>query len=121
MAKGVYSEAYGRFLVRLRRARVEARLTQVEVATRLKRPQSFVSKIESGERRGHRGERLRSIGRLGNARDVILLIFSAPRACFVAFFGACFDFLARRIGVKSPRCLRWGPYVPRPSTPPKFR
>ncbi len=30
---------------------MEAGLTQVEVANRLKRPQSFVSKIESGERR----------------------------------------------------------------------
>jgi transcriptional regulator with XRE-family HTH domain len=30
---------------------VEAGLTQVEVANRLERPQSFVSKIESGERR----------------------------------------------------------------------
>jgi transcriptional regulator with XRE-family HTH domain len=30
---------------------VGAGLTQVEVANRLKRPQSFVSKIESGERR----------------------------------------------------------------------
>jgi transcriptional regulator with XRE-family HTH domain len=30
---------------------MEAGLTQVEVANRLKRQQSFVSKIESGERR----------------------------------------------------------------------
>jgi transcriptional regulator with XRE-family HTH domain len=30
---------------------MEAGLTQVEVANRLKRPPSFVSKIESGERR----------------------------------------------------------------------
>jgi hypothetical protein len=31
--------------------REEAKLTQVEVAKRIKRPQSFVSKVESGERR----------------------------------------------------------------------
>ena len=35
----------------LRQARVDAGLTQVEVAKRLKVPQSFVSKYESGERR----------------------------------------------------------------------
>jgi len=34
----------------LRRARVEAGLTQTELAEKLQRPQSFVSKIESGER-----------------------------------------------------------------------
>ena len=51
MAKGVYSDAYGRFLVRLKSARVEAGLTQVQVAKCLNRPQSFLSKIESGERR----------------------------------------------------------------------
>lgn len=34
-----------------RRARQEADLTQIEVACRLGRPQSFVSKCESGERR----------------------------------------------------------------------
>jgi len=47
----VYSEAYGRFLIRLREARRQANLTQEQVAKRLKRPQSFVSKCESGERR----------------------------------------------------------------------
>ena len=36
---------------RLRQARKDAHLTQVEVATLLSRPQSFVSKSESGERR----------------------------------------------------------------------
>ena len=36
---------------RLRRAREEAQLTQAEVAGLLGRPQSFVAKIESAERR----------------------------------------------------------------------
>jgi transcriptional regulator with XRE-family HTH domain len=46
-----YRSRYRQFLEKLRRARQEAGLTQVEVATRLRRPQSFVSKCESGERR----------------------------------------------------------------------
>ncbi|MDA2935313.1 helix-turn-helix domain-containing protein [Acidobacteria bacterium AH-259-D05] len=42
---------YQEFLRRLKAAREEAGLTQVDVARRLKKPQSFVSKSESGERR----------------------------------------------------------------------
>jgi transcriptional regulator with XRE-family HTH domain len=49
--RGLHSEAYANFLERLRLARREAKLTQVEVAARLERPQSYVSKCESGERR----------------------------------------------------------------------
>ena len=43
--------AYRRFLRRLRAARKEAGLTQVQVAKRLRRTQAFVSKSESGESR----------------------------------------------------------------------
>lgn len=43
-------ERYERLRRLLVRARVRAKLTQVEVAGRLARPQSFVSKYESGER-----------------------------------------------------------------------
>jgi len=46
-----YRHRYSRFLGKLKQARLEAGLTQIEVAGKLKRPQSFVSKIESGERR----------------------------------------------------------------------
>lgn len=42
---------YKAFLERLRAARRETGLTQAAVAKRLGRPQSFVSKCESGERR----------------------------------------------------------------------
>jgi len=38
-------------LRRLRDARIEAGLTQAQVAAAMRRPQSFVSKCESGERR----------------------------------------------------------------------
>lgn len=47
----VHTARYRRFLQRLKQARDEAGLTQTEVAARLKKPQSFVSKSESGERR----------------------------------------------------------------------
>ena len=43
--------AYRWMLGRLREAREKAGLTQVAVAKRLTRPQSFVSKAELGERR----------------------------------------------------------------------
>ncbi len=46
-----YQETYQRFLARLREARRQAGLTQEEAARRLGKPQSFLSKCESGERR----------------------------------------------------------------------
>ncbi|HWH33114.1 MAG TPA: helix-turn-helix transcriptional regulator [Egibacteraceae bacterium] len=51
MDKTLHSAEQGRLVELLRQMRVEARLTQAQVATRLGRPQSFVSKYESGERR----------------------------------------------------------------------
>jgi transcriptional regulator with XRE-family HTH domain len=47
----LHTARYEEFLRRLRDARRQAGLTQAEVATRLGKPQSFVSKVESGERR----------------------------------------------------------------------
>jgi transcriptional regulator with XRE-family HTH domain len=49
--RSLHSEAYQRFLLRFRQARRQAKLTQSDVALRLGRPQSYVSKCESGERR----------------------------------------------------------------------
>ena len=51
MARSTFSPRYQAFLLNLRQAREEAGLTQVEVAQALGKPQSFVSKCESGERR----------------------------------------------------------------------
>ena len=47
----VHSARYKEFLKLLRAARVDAGLTQLDVARALRKPQSFVSKCESGERR----------------------------------------------------------------------
>ena len=46
-----YHKAYKRFLARLVQARHDAGLTQVQVADRLGKARSFVSKCELGERR----------------------------------------------------------------------
>lgn len=51
MTKSVFTNEYERFRQLLIDARRNARLTQVELAERLHRPQSFISKYESGERR----------------------------------------------------------------------
>ena len=46
-----YHKAYKRFLARLVQARRDAGLTQVEVAKRLGKAHTFLSKCELGERR----------------------------------------------------------------------
>jgi transcriptional regulator with XRE-family HTH domain len=51
LTKSVHNRKYGYFLELLIAARKTAGLTQVEVAKRLTRPQSYVSKYENGERR----------------------------------------------------------------------
>ena len=49
--KSIYSQSYRTLLARIVIARKEGGITQAELAEKLVRPQSFVSKIESGERR----------------------------------------------------------------------
>jgi transcriptional regulator with XRE-family HTH domain len=51
LAKSVQNDAYVALIEALKRARESAGLTQHDVAKRLKRPQSFVSKYEKRERR----------------------------------------------------------------------
>ncbi len=51
MTKSILSVRYNRFRNLLIAARQGQSLTQVEVAKRLGKPQSFVSKYERGERR----------------------------------------------------------------------
>lgn len=51
MPNPLHSPQYEVFRRLLVKARQESGLTQVEVAERLGKPQSFVSKIERGERR----------------------------------------------------------------------
>ena len=47
----VHTAAYQKFLKRLRQARSDAGLTQVQAARLLKKRQTYISKCELGERR----------------------------------------------------------------------
>ena len=51
MSKSIYSKDYRNVIQKLKKARLDAGLKQSEVAQKLKKPQSYVSKIERGERR----------------------------------------------------------------------
>ena len=46
-----YRVKYQKLTAKLRSARLEAGLTQVEAGKKLKKPQAYLSKIERGERR----------------------------------------------------------------------
>lgn len=51
MVKSIHDPRYVELIGRLRRARERRGVQQSELASRLGRPQSYVSKIETGERR----------------------------------------------------------------------
>ncbi|MBA4191186.1 MAG: hypothetical protein C0467_24665 [Planctomycetaceae bacterium] len=51
MDKSIHTREHGVLVALLKEAREAANLTQIELAKRLKQSQSFVSKMEAGERR----------------------------------------------------------------------
>ena len=51
MTKTIYTKEYKIIVQKLKKARQSAGLKQNEVAKKLGKPQSYISKIESGERR----------------------------------------------------------------------
>ncbi|MDD3729343.1 MAG: helix-turn-helix transcriptional regulator [Candidatus Pacebacteria bacterium] len=51
MLKSICSKEYKNIILKIRQARFDVGLKQKDVALRLKKPQSYISKIEKGERR----------------------------------------------------------------------
>jgi len=51
MPRAIYTKDHNAIAERLKKARIEAGFGQVEVAKKLGRTQSYLSKIESGQRR----------------------------------------------------------------------
>lgn len=51
MPTTIYSKEYKDIIQKLQKARKKAGLKQIDVALKLGKPQSYVSKIEKGERR----------------------------------------------------------------------
>jgi transcriptional regulator with XRE-family HTH domain len=51
MVKTIHTEEYRKVTESLKKARIEAGLTQGEAAKRIGKPQSYISKVENGEQR----------------------------------------------------------------------
>lgn len=51
MKPSIYSNDYKFLISQLKKARLESKLTQKEVAIRLRRTQSYISKVEMGQLR----------------------------------------------------------------------
>jgi transcriptional regulator with XRE-family HTH domain len=51
MSKSIYSKEYKNIIEMLKTARLDVGMKQEDVASKLKKPQSYISKIERGERR----------------------------------------------------------------------
>jgi len=51
MEKTIKTKEYAVFIERIKKARLESGLKQVDVARKMKRPQSYISRVESGEYR----------------------------------------------------------------------
>lgn len=51
MGRTIRTKEYAIFIERMKKARLESGLRQVDVAKKMKRPQSYISRVESGEYR----------------------------------------------------------------------
>jgi transcriptional regulator with XRE-family HTH domain len=51
MGRTIRTKEYAIFIERMKKARIESGLRQIDVAKKMKRPQSYISRVESGEYR----------------------------------------------------------------------
>jgi len=51
MKKTIHQQKYKQIVEKLKKARKEASFTQIQVSEKLKKPQSYISKVEAGEQR----------------------------------------------------------------------
>lgn len=51
MTKTIYKNEYKKTVEAIKKARIEVGFTQREVSAKIKKPQSYISKIERGEQR----------------------------------------------------------------------
>ena len=51
MPKSIRTSEYKKLVTKIKQARLDSGLTQKEVAEKIKKPQSYISKVEAGEQR----------------------------------------------------------------------
>lgn len=51
MLKSIRTNEYRKLVNKIKQARLDSGLTQKQVAEKIKRPQSYISKVEAGEQR----------------------------------------------------------------------
>ncbi|MDR0172289.1 helix-turn-helix domain-containing protein [Enterobacter sichuanensis] len=73
----VYSDEYQRVINALKKARKEKGITQAQLADALGKPQSFIAKVENGERRLDVVEFVHLARLLGFSHEEVLDIFNA--------------------------------------------
>ncbi|KRW97727.1 helix-turn-helix domain-containing protein [Paracoccus kondratievae] len=78
MGRTLRSPGHLALMAALKQARLDAGLTQTELAERLKRPQSFVAKYENGERRIEVVELVEIATAMGSdPRDIVQIVREA--------------------------------------------
>ena len=70
--KSIHDPRYLEIIARLRSARKSLKVSQVELSLRLGKPQSYISKVERGERRIDLVEALSLCSALGITLDTII-------------------------------------------------
>lgn len=80
MGRTLRSPGHQALMAALKQARLDAGLTQTELADRLERPQSFVAKYENGERKVEVVEFVQIVTAIGCEGQVILDVVTQAEA-----------------------------------------